>query len=332
MEARLDQMPTPPDGYLWAGLLAVLTSALLYVGQYGLIERVATVFVGAFTAVTIATLFLLQATDWAVTSQHIADGFSFQLPPIGERFSDNPLATALAAFGLIGLGSGELIMYPYWCLEKGYAQYTGLRDGTKSWLKRAKGWIRVLHTDAWLSMGVYTFATVAFYLLGAAVLWRSGLNPAGQGLIRTLAEMYVPVFGTWAYDVFLLGAFAVLYSTFFVVAAGYARIVADGLQLFGLIGETTADRARWTKILSVAWPIIAAVIYAFLQAPAAMVLASGVAQAVMLPMLGFAALYFRYRRTDPNLTPSRIWDVLLWLSFAGLLVAGLGSLYSTFVG
>ena len=332
MEARLNQMPTPPDSYLWAGLLAVLTSALLYVGQYGLIERVATVFVGAFTAVTIATLFLLQATDWAVMSQHIAEGFSFQLPPIGDRFSDNPLATALAAFGLIGLGSGELIMYPYWCLEKGYAQYTGLRDGTKSWLKRAKGWIRVLHTDAWLSMGVYTFATVAFYLLGAAVLWRSGLNPAGQGLIRTLAEMYVPVFGPWAYDVFLLGAFAVLYSTFFVVAAGYARIVADGLQLFGLIGSSKADRARWTQILSVAWPIIAAVIYAFLRAPAAMVLASGVAQAVMLPMLGFAALYFRYRRTDPDLAPSRIWNVMLWLSFAGLLIAGLGSLYSTFVG
>jgi len=332
MQEQLDQMSTPTDSYLWAGLLAVITSLLLYVGQYGLIEGVATVFVGAFTIVTIATLFLLQATDWAVDAQHIVEGLSFRLPPAGDRFSENPLATALAAFGLIGLGSGELIMYPYWCLEKGYAKYTGIRDGTKSWLQRARGWIRVLHTDAWLSMVVYTFATIAFYLLGAAVLWRSGLNPAGQGLIRTLAEMYVPVFGSWAYDVFLFGAFAVLYSTFFVVAAGYARIVADGLQLFGLIGPSEAARKRWTKILSVVWPIVAVIIYAFVQAPAAMVLASGVAQAVMLPMLGFAALYFRYRRTDRGLEPGRVWDVMLWLSFAGLLIAGIGSLYSTFVG
>lgn len=332
LEGRLDRMPVPKDSSLWAGLLAVLTSLLLYAGRYELIERVATIFVGLFTLVTIATLFLLQSTDWAVTTQEVAEGLSFQLPPTGQGFSATPLATALAAFGLIGLGSGELIMYPYWCLEKGYANHTGVRDGTAAWLQRAKGWIRVLHTDAWLSMGVYTFATVAFYLLGAAVLWRSGLDPAGQGLIRTLAEMYVPVFGSWAYGVFLFGAFAVLYSTFFVVAAGYARIVADGLQLFGLIGSSRADRQRGTQILSVAWPIAAAIIYAFVQAPAAMVLASGVAQAIMLPMLGFAALYFRYRRTDQELTPGPTWDTMLWLSFIGLLIAGIWTLYSTFAG
>lgn len=332
LQARFEALPMPADSYLWAGALAVLTSLLLYVGRYGLIERVATVFVGAFTAVTIGTLLLLQATDWAVEPRHVVEGLSFRLPPATEQFSDRPLATALAAVGLIGLGAGELIMYPYWCLEKGYATYTGLRDGTASWLQRARGWIRVLHTDAWLSMVVYTFATVAFYLLGAAVLWRSGLNPAGQGLIRTLAEMYVPVFGPWAQDVFLVGAFAVLYSTFFVVAAGYARIVADGLQLFGLIGPSNAARQRGIKALSVAWPLLAAVIYAFVQAPAAMVLASGVAQAVMLPMLGFAALYFRYRRTDPGLVPSRVWDIMLWLSCVGLLIAGIGSLYSTLAG
>jgi hypothetical protein len=332
LEERLAGLPTPRDSYLWAGVLAVLTSLLLYVGRYGVIERVATVFVGTFTVVTLLTLVLLQATDWAVRAQEITQGLSFQLPPAGERFSENPLGTALAAFGIIGLGSGELIMYPYWCLEKGYASYTGPRDGTRSWLQRARGWTRVLQTDAWLSMGVYTFATVAFYLLGAAVLWRSGLNPEGQGLIRTLAEMYVPVFGVWAYDIFLVGAFAVLYSTFFVVAAGYARIVADGFRLFGLIGESEAARRRWTRILSVAWPLVGAIIYAFVQAPAAMVLASGVAQAVMLPMLGFAALYFRYRRTDEALAPSRGWDVMLWLSSIGLLIAGAWSLYSTVVG
>ncbi len=328
----LAQMPTPKDSYLWAGLLAVLTSLLLYVGQYGLIERVATAFVGTFTAATILTLVLLQATDWAVRAQELVSGLRFQLPPAGPRFSDNPVGTALAAFGIIGIGAGELIMYPYWCLEKGYAKFTGRRDGTKSWLQRARGWTRVLQIDAWISMGVYTFATVAFYLLGAAVLWRSGLNPTGEGLIRTLAEMYVPVFGTWAYDIFLLGAFAVLYSTFFVVAAGYARIVADGFRLFGLIEQSDAARRRWTRILSVAWPLLGAILYAFMQAPAAMVLASGVAQAVMLPMLGFAVLYFRYRRTDRELAPGWGWDAMLWLSSLGLLIAGVWSLYSTIAG
>ncbi len=37
----------------------------------------------------------------------------------------NPIGTALATFGIIGVGAAELVVYPYWCLEKGYARFTG---------------------------------------------------------------------------------------------------------------------------------------------------------------------------------------------------------------
>jgi hypothetical protein len=45
-------------------------------------------------------------------------------------------------------------------------------------------------------------------------------------------------------------------------------------------------------------------------------------QAIMLPMLGAAGLYFRYRRCDRRLCPGILWDVCLWGSAAGLLLAG----------
>ena len=61
-----------------------------------------------------------------------------------------------------------------------------------------------------------------------------------------------------------------------------------------------------------------------------MVLASGTAQAIMLPMLGAAALYFRYRRSDENLRPGQLWDAMLWLSLAGFAIIGGWSLVSTF--
>ncbi len=54
--------------------------------------------------------------------------------------------------------------------------------------------------------------------------------------------------------------------------------------------------------------------------PAKMILASETAQAIMLPMLGAAVLYFRYRRSDENLRPSWLWDAMLWLSLAGFAV------------
>jgi hypothetical protein len=53
------------------------------------------------------------------------------------------------------------------------------------------------------------------------------------------------------------------------------------------------------------------------------ILLAGVMQALLLPMLGCGALYFRYARTDPRLRPSRAWDVALIVSVAGLSVAGI---------
>lgn len=332
LRATLQSTPEPRDAYLWATILAVVTSGLMFIGHYGMIQSVTTVLVGLFTLITIITLGFLQFTEWGVSGQEFATGLKFNLPPVDLSSAINPTTTALAAFGIIGMGSGELLMYPYWCLEKGYAKYAGVRDGSKAWTERAKGWFRVLKIDAWSSMVVYTFTTVVFYLLGAAVLWRVGLNPERGDMIRTLSEMYVPVFGSWAQGVFLFGAFAVLYSTFFVVAAGYSRMVADAFGLFGFHDGSEASRLKWTRVISMIWPFMALATYVFVKAPVAMILASGVAQAVMLPMLGIAVLYFRYKRSDPELLTGRTWDVLLWLSSIGLFIAGAWSLYSTISG
>jgi len=331
LTAETTELKEPADAYLWATILAIATSVLLLIGRYGLIQLISTVFVATFTLVTIATLIMLQTKpEWAVTGGDLADGLSFRLPPASEEAGINPIATALAAFGIIGVGASELIMYPYWCLEKGYAKFTGPREHTQAWIRRARGWLRVLQFDAWFSMVVYTFATVAFYLLGAAVLGRTGLNPSGRHMVRTLAAMYVPVFGPWADEVFLSGAFAVLYSTFFVAAAGNARMVADSLGLFGITDGSERMRLRWTRIVSALWPILALLLYVGVRAPAKMVLASGMAQGIMLPMLGAAALYFRYRRCDENLRPSRLWDAMLWISLAAFAVIGGWSLVSLF--
>jgi Mn2+/Fe2+ NRAMP family transporter len=245
---QIESMAESKDAYLWAAIIAVLTSILLYVGRYRLIQIVATVLVSIFTLVTIITLIMLQTrSEWAVRGHELASGLSFRLPPAHDTLVGNPVATALAAFGIIGVGAAELIMYPYWCLEKGYAKFTGSRDGTAQWTQRARGWLHVMRIDAWLSMVVYTFATMAFYLLGAAVLWRAALNPEKSDMIRTLAEMYVPVFGPSAQVIFLAGAVAVLYSTFFVAAAGNARMVADALGLFGLHDGSETVRAKWAR-------------------------------------------------------------------------------------
>jgi Mn2+/Fe2+ NRAMP family transporter len=231
------------------------------------------------------------------------------------------------AFGIIGVGATELIQYPYWCLEKGYARWVGPLDDSPEWAARARGWMTVLRWDAWASMVVYTFATVAFYLLGAAVLGRTGLDPQGSQMIRTLAEMYVPVFGSAAQAIFLFGAFAVLYSTFFVANASHSRVCADAVRVFGLSTGDEKAKRFWTVVFSALFPLICLIVYVFIRAPKQMVLASGLMQAIMLPMLGAAGLYFRYRRCDSRVRPGFVWDVCLWASGAGFLLAGGGAFF-----
>jgi len=45
-------------------------------------------------------------------------------------------------------------------------------------------------------------------------------------------------------------------------------------------------------------------------------------------MVAFAAFQFRYRRLAPELHPSRIYDVLLWISITAILAVGLKAVAS----
>ncbi len=312
------------DDKIWAAILGIITSILLVVGRYRLIEIFSIVFVATFTAITIGNVIVLQSfAEWAVQGSDIAHGLSFSLPAGSDGSGAiNPLTTALAAFGIIGVGASELMAYPYWCIEKGYAKWTGNPDGSDSWLRRARGWLRVMKYDAWSSMVLYTIATIAFYLLGAAVLHRTGLRPTDNELIPTLTNMYEPVFGKYAPTLFLTGAFAVLYSTYFSASAANARQAADIVDAFGIRKLNDESRRKWIRFFSGFFPLACVVIYWVYPKPVSLVLLSGVMQALLLPMLGFAALFFRYKRCDKQLMPGKVWDLMLWLSFAAFLVIG----------
>jgi len=337
-EAAAADLAEPRDTALWAVAVGLATAALLLVGRYLVIERVSIVLVAGFTLVTLAAVALLQRNPaWAISGSELASGLIPSIPPASAGRA--PLAVGLAAFGIIGVGASELMIYPYWCLEKGYGRSVGPRDDSPAWAERARGWLKVMQVDAWGSMVVYTTVTVAFYLLGAATLGRLGIVPAGGEMVRSLGAMYAPVFGGWAQNVFLWGAFAVLYSTLFVAAAGNARMVADGLAMQGLApgggpagSPAAAHRAAFTRRVSAVWVLVATGLAIAIGEPVAMVLASGVAQAIMLAALAVAVIWFRYGEMEPRLVPSPAWDALLWVSAAGFLAVGLWTLWEKLSG
>lgn len=315
-------IPHEAGAKIWAVIVTAATIVLLVWGGFNFIESFCLALVSGFTLVTVANVIALQSQPaWAIQSADIWEGLRFQLPSAENGLK--PLGTALAAFGIIGVGAAELVAYPYWCLEKGYGRWIGPRAKSESWLKRARGWLRVLQWDAWTSMVIYTISTVAFYLLGAAVLHRSGLVPASDEMVTTLSTMYDPVFGEVASLVFLLGAFAVLFSTFFVSSATKARLMTDALDVFKIRPlKDEEDRQRWVRFFSIAFPIISITIYLLIPKPVLLVLLSGLMQALLLPLLALAALYFRYAKSDHRLRSGKAWDVMLWVSFLAFTIIG----------
>lgn len=299
-----------------AALVGGSCALLLVIGRYRLVERLSTAFVAVFTVTTLAAVAVLQKTDYAVTGAQLASGFSFHLP--------DRLVTAFAAFGIIGVGASELMYYPYWCLEKGYARNLGADDGTAAWRERAQGWLRVMRVDAWISFGLYTSCTLAFYVLGAAVLHAKGLIVENARMIETLSMMYREVFGEWTFWLFLLGAFAVLYSTIFGATASNARMGIDALALWRVkTFRDEAEHARWVKYGCVALPVAFTAVFAFFGSPISLVFIGAVGQGLMLPFIAGAVLYLHFTSPHRELRAGKL--SLVCLVVAALLMTVLGA-------
>jgi manganese transport protein len=295
---------------VWVGVCFTITLALLLGGGYARIERLAIVKVGIFTLLTVcAALILLRRPD-TVAASDLASGLSLQLPAAG-------LATAIAVFGITGVGATELVMYPYWCVEKGYARFVGSRDDSREWTIRARGWIRVMHLDIVCSLVIYTLATVAFYLLGAGVLHKMGIVPADRDTVTVLSNIYTQTLGSWALWVFYVGAVVTLYGTIFASTAAHARLFADVVRLAGVYSrDDGASRLRWRNRFVVALCVVPVVFYWFLRSPVEMVVAGGIAQALMLPLIGGAVIYLRHRHLPSDIRPKPITTISLWVSTA----------------
>jgi Mn2+/Fe2+ NRAMP family transporter len=298
-----------------AVLVGLSCAALLVVGRYRLVERVSTLLVAAFTVTTLVAVVALQSTPYAIRPAQLLDGLRFRLP--------GSFNVAFATFGIIGVGASELIYYPYWCLEKGYARRVGPNDGSPGWAARARGWLRILRIDAALSFVLYTSATLAFYALGAAILHGQGLAVEDAHMIETLSHMYRETFGAWSLWLFLAGAFAVLYSTVFGATASNARLGADALELFGVRRYADpAERTRMVRLFSLLLPVAFTGVYLAFGTPVTLVFVGAVGQGLMLPFLALAALHFHRQERDAALASGRLFSACLALSAAAITAAG----------
>jgi len=298
---------------VWATIVALAVALLVFKGYYILIEKMSMIMIGLFTIMTFVSLYYLQYTGYALEFEDIKSGLEFKLPTVA-------IAIAIGAFGITGVGGDEIIHYTYWCMEKGYAQFTGKNDGSEAWEKRAKAWIEVMHLDAIMAMIVYTIMTGAFYLLGAAVLHESGNIPEGYAMLETLSTIYTETLGEGAKSIFLCGAVIVLFSTLFSALAAWTRQYADMFSQIGMINfRDQTERLKTIKFLSFFLPAGWLLLFLFVKLPVAMVIFGGIITSVILLLIIYVALDYRFRQTPVSFKPNVVYDLLLTISILSIL-------------
>jgi Mn2+/Fe2+ NRAMP family transporter len=313
-----------PSLVFWTVLLIAGVISLLYTNRYGLLERTAFISVVMFTIITVGLALGLPFTPFAYTGSTLMDGLSFAIPA-------GTLGFAIAMFGLTGVGADEMTTYTYWCIEKGYARWTGPNNGTEERAKRAEGWIKVMRTDVLISWVICTVCTMAFYVIGAAVLHPQGLVPQGNQMITTLSRIYTDTMGDWAHWMFLIGAVTVLGSTLIASTASVPRLWANTLGLLGVIDwNDVAARQKAIRIMTVVFPIIWAIGFLLIQSPVVMVQIGGIASGVFLVAVVIAVWSLRSSEVPARFKRNHVFTAALFLSSFAIIALGIYSTASVF--
>jgi Mn2+/Fe2+ NRAMP family transporter len=225
------------------------------------------------------------------------------------------LVLIAAILGLMPTGINVAIWHSLWAVEH-----------LKEWRKTTTDKREMLDLGMFdLRVGYWLSAVLAaiFISLGANLLRPRGLTPDGVEVALTLSRIYTEVLGQWMFPVFMLAAFAAMFSTAYSVMDGFPRTFAKLL-------ETLFPRSAFLKKPSnPAYWVFMAVIFAFaiganriLPNPVAMVQLVGIVSLAVAPLL-YGLNYYCVTRLidDESMRPGRalrLWGVsgLLFMTFA----------------
>ena len=301
------------DGVLCTGVIAITVSIILSSGSYRWLERSMLPLVLAFTIATLICSIAMQFTEYRVSFDEILGGLQ-------PDFSAFVLlaALALSAYGYTGTTSGDISAYTYWCIEKGYPSYVGSDRSSPVWEDHAKGWMKVLHTDVWLALIIVTCATIPYYVLGAGVLNKLGIEPGGSiETIAALSNIFTQTLGPWAVWIFSVGAFLILFSTVLSGVGAGGRFIPDYLiEMKFMDRSNLALRRKIIRWYLAGLPLVAFLIYLFIPNFVVLIMIGGLTSALFLPIQSGATLWLQKNNLDSRIRPHRLTRYGLWIIFA----------------
>ncbi len=306
---------------IWGLILIVIGILLLIRGLYADIENITVILVGIFSLITVViAFFLIQATPYAYTASDIASGLTFSFPAEGWF-------VALAVFGVTGISANEVLTYTYWVRGKGYAAWSGPSD-SQGFLGRAEGWTKVMRSDLVAGAILVSIVTVAFYILGAGVLYAVGKVPGGFDAIETISMIFTETVGGWTRPLFMVAAISILFTTYMVNTAGIARIVGDCLIKAKVIkAEDQMKRMAVRRVFTVLAPIAMLLLYYVVGNPTQLIMVGSFVLSLSVPVAAVIALILenKLKKEGNQLRFGGVGTIYLWMSAIAIIALILGS-------
>lgn len=288
----------------WGMLMGVLGLGLVWIGGYGLFEKIMAVLVGIMF-VTVVGLAILVGPD----VPRLLTGLWPSLPG-GSGFY---------VLGLIGGVGGTITMaaYGYWLTAKGW---------------RGARFVPTMRIDNRVAYGMTGLFVVAMLVVGAELLHASGtaLQSGDRGLLD-LGEILAARFNRPIAVAFLVGFWATAFSSLIGVWQGVSLMFADFLTHLRGTDDPVAKGPRSLAFRAYAlWLTFPPMALLFIDRPFALIVAYGVLGSLFMPFLAGTLIWLlnssrvpAEHRSGPVSNGLLIVSAALFALLAGREIAGL---------
>ncbi|KFZ83025.1 iron transporter [Amycolatopsis sp. MJM2582] len=272
----------------WAMICGLLGFALVWFGRYAIIEKLMTVLTGVMFVTVVGTAILV-VPDFA-------ELFKGAVPTL-------PDGSLVYVLGLVGGVGGTITMaaYGYWTLAKGW---------------RSSKWLPMMRTDNAVGYVMTGIFVIAMLIVGAELLLGQKIISGDKGLLF-LGDTLAADYGQWARIPFLIGFFAVSFTSVIGVWHGVSLLFADWWRILRLPANTTESVEAYEKKAGersvayrgyVLWLTFPPMALLFLDQPFQLTVIYGVLGALFMPFLAATLLVLLNTSRVPREGRSR------WLS------------------
>jgi Mn2+/Fe2+ NRAMP family transporter len=302
---------------VWAIIHGVAAFIIVLVGRYRVIEQVMKVCVGLMFVGMVGAALLVRPDFGSIVAG------------IVPTFPDGSVFYVIGIIGGVG-GTLTLTAYGYWVREKGW---------------RGREFLPMMKLDSVIGYIATAIFAISVLVIGATFLYSSGRTvDSAEGLLA-LADPLRDSYGQLAYWLFLVGFWAISFSSVLGVWSGVSYLFADIIRnvvnkgkedALDEGGEDAAAPLRKTKsyrfyLILLTFPSIPVML---LGSPVFLVLAWVTLGALFMPFLTAALLYLlnakKFGARQPGESPFSMVNIVLAFSFVLFVVLMASELVNTF--